>query len=67
MIGPERSQRAGFTSGLWIRCSVEEVTFVTTEEMAEMWVLMVERSASARIPATRDWMDWTRPSVWSST
>lgn len=54
MIGLERSRRTEFTSGLWIRCSVEVVTFVTTEEIEVMWVLMVERSASARILATRD-------------
>lgn len=67
MIGPDRSRSAGLTSGLYMMCSVEEETFVTTVEMAERWVLIMARPSSARMLATRAWMDWTRPSVWSST
>ena len=67
MMGPDRPRSAGLTSGLYMICSVEEETFVTTVEMAVRWMLIMARPSSARMLATRAWMDWTRRSVWSST
>lgn len=52
-----RCRRAGLVSGLLMKCWVDEVTFVTTEEIAETWVLIVVKSRSARMLSMRVWID----------